>query len=52
MKFKLKVKQANTQWTETFVWWKKTQDGYLVILDRVWCKFDLTTNRNIYRANR
>lgn len=52
MKFKLKEKEVDTSWTETFVWWKRTQDNYLVVFDRVWTKFDLTNNRQVYRVTK
>jgi hypothetical protein len=52
MKFKLNEKTVDTTWTETFVWFKVTQDRYLVLFDRVWTKHDLTTGRTIYRVSK
>lgn len=52
MKFKLKDKEVNTKWEEKFVFWKRTQDNWLVIFDKVWVKHDLTTNRQIYRKDK
>jgi hypothetical protein len=52
MKFKLKDKEVDTTWTEVFVIWKRTQDNYLVLFDRVWTKFDLTSGRQVYRVQK
>jgi hypothetical protein len=52
MKFKLKEKEVDASWREKFVFFKKTQDNFLVILDTVWTKYDLTHNKQIYRANK
>lgn len=52
MLFKLKPKEVNTNWEERFVFWKRTQDNHLAVFHKVWVKFDLTTNKEIYRAIR
>lgn len=52
MKFKMKEKELDANWREQFVFWKKTQDNYRVILDRVWVKDDITTGKRIYRVNK
>ena len=52
MKFKLKDKEVDTNWHETFVFYRKTQDNWRVFFENVWVKFDLTSGRKIYRVEK
>lgn len=54
MKFKVKDKPKNTNWHEVFVFWKRTEDGYWVILGKVWRKWrvHMATGEYVYRADK
>ncbi len=52
MKFKLKDKEVDTNWTEVFVFYRRTQDNYRVFFEKIWTKYDLTNGRQIYRVEK
>ena len=52
MYFKLKEKEVDTKWTQKFVFWKRTQDNWLVIFDKVWTKHDLTSGKQVFRKEK
>lgn len=39
MRFKLTPKPRHTGWRKVFKFWVRTQDHYLVVCEKVWCKY-------------